>query len=351
MKKWLNKVVRAEPEILDRSKYLRLDKNERVIKFETRFVNFLKKNINSYHLSSYPNTYKIKNLLSKKINQNKKNIFFSAGSDLSLKTCFELFTRNKDKVIILDPTFGMVNVYCNIYNLKPIKISYNQKLELDYKKLIKKISKKVSLIVLANPNSPTGTIISEKRMLKIIQKANKLAIPLVIDEAYEGFFSKSYLNYVNKYKNLIITRTFSKSFGLAGLRAGYAVANYKTISLMNKYRPMYEINSISCLAIEFLLKNYSIVKKHVQDVKNSKKYLINELIKSKISYIDTFANFFHIKTGKNSKYLERKFKKKGILFRKGPGVKGFESYSRFSLGSKSQMTKVLNLVKNLHGKY
>ena len=119
MKPWLKKVTRLEPALIDRSKYLRLDKNERVINFEKKFLNFLKKKLNSYFISAYPETTKIKRLISKKIGVNHKNIFISAGSDMSLKTCFELYTKNYDRVIVLDPTFGMVNVFskkCLLYN-------------------------------------------------------------------------------------------------------------------------------------------------------------------------------------------------------------------------------------------
>ena len=132
MKPWLKKVTRLEPALIDRSKYLRLDKNERVINFEKKFLNFLKKKLNSYFISAYPETTKIKRLISKKIGVNHKNIFISAGSDMSLKTCFELYTKNYDRVIVLDPTFGMVNVYCGIYNLRQIKINYNKNLKLNY---------------------------------------------------------------------------------------------------------------------------------------------------------------------------------------------------------------------------
>ena len=350
MKPWLKKVTRLEPALIDRSKYLRLDKNERVINFEKKFLNFLKKKLNSYFISAYPETTKIKRLISKKIGVNHKNIFISAGSDMSLKTCFELYTKNHDRVIVLDPTFGMVNVYCGIYNLRPIKINYDKNLMLNYKKLFKNISKKVSLIILANPNSPTGTIIDRTIMLEILKRTKKLKIPIVIDEAYAGFYNANYIKYINKFKNLIIIRTFSKSFGLAGLRAGYAVGSAQNIKLMNKFRPMYEINSISCLAIEFLLNNISLVKKNIEQVEKSKKFLIKELTKLNINFINTNANFFHIELGKNVKKFEKIFIKSGILFRKGPGVKGFEKYSRFGLGSVKQMKKVLKLVKNVHKK-
>ena len=103
-------------------------------------------------------------------------------------------------------------------------------------------------------------------------------------------------------------------------------------------------------SLEFLLKNASLVKKNIIEVEKSKKFLVKELTKLNIKFINTYANFFHIELGKNIEKLEKEFKKKGILFRKGPGVKGFEKYSRFGLGSVQQMKKVLKLVKNVNKK-
>ena len=110
---------------------------------------------------------------------------------------------------------------------------------------------------------------------------------------------------------------------------------------------MYEINSISCLAIEQVIKNKSISKFHISEVNNSKKYLINELTKMKYNYLNTHGNFFHIDLKKNKLKFEKILKKNKILTRKGPGVKGFENYLRFSLGSVSQMKKVIQLLKSL----
>ncbi len=349
MKKiWLNKVNRFPHDTLDRSKFLRLDKNERVIEFEKSFLVYLKKKVNTFNLTSYPNVSEIKKIIAKKNKVSENMIYLSNGSDLSLKSCFELFTMPRDKVIILQPTFGMVNVYCDLYNLKKIEIKYNKKLELNYDKLLKSISKKISLIIIANPNSPTGTIIETKQMKKILNKSKKYRVPIVIDEAYEGFYKKSYVSYLKKYENLVITRTFSKSFGIAGLRAGYAISGTKISKLLNKFRPMYEINNFSCVAIKYLLENYKIVRKHISEINNSKNFLKSQLTKMGINFIDTHANFFHIELGKNIKKKEFFFKKKGILFRKGPGVKGLESYARFSLGSKLQSKKIINIIGKLN---
>ena len=181
----------------------------------------------------------------------------------------------------------------------------------------------------------------------MIKKTKELNIPIIIDEAYYGFYNFSYINYIRKFNNLVILRTFSKVSGLAGLRAGYIVTGKKIYQNLFKYRPMYEINSISCLAIEYLLKNKSVSKNHINEIKLSKEYLIKELTKMNYKYLNTYGNFFHIDLGRKKKKFEKVLKKNKILIRKGPGVKGYENYLRFSLGSVAQMKKVIKLLKLL----
>ena len=346
-KNWLNNFKRFSPENFDRSKYLRLDKNERVVNFNKLFLSKLKKKLNSFEITAYPNIQKTTNLIAKKFGVSSQNICLTAGSDFGLRMCFEFFCKETDKIICLEPTFGMVEVYSNLFKLKNIKIGYDYKLNLDFKKFYKNLNKKISLVVIANPNSPTGTVIDEKILKKIITKTNQLGVPLVIDEAYYGFYKKTYLKLIKTYKNIIILRTFSKSYGLAGLRAGFIACNKATAKNLFKFRPMYEINSISCIAIEFLLKNTKLVQDHIKHVQDSKKFLINELKKINYKYLNTHANFFHIDLRGNKRKFEKILKQNKILVRKGPGVKGYESFLRFSLGSVQQMSKITRLLKSL----
>lgn len=346
-KPWLRNLSRYKPDNLNRIKFLRLDKNERIINFEKNFLVYLKKKINTFNISSYPSTRSIYKLISKDLNISEKMIVVTAGSDIGLKTCIEFFTSRKSKIITLDPTFGMVEVYAKLYDLKNIKINYDKNLKLNFKKFFKYLTKDISLIILANPNSPTGTIIENNILRKIIAKCKQLKVTLVIDEAYYGFYNQSYVNEVKKNRYLIITRTFSKSFGLAGLRAGYIVAHPDIAKNLYKFKPMYEINSLSCEAIKYLYKNKSIVKKHIKELVKGKEYLKGELKKINMNYIETYGNFIHINLGKNLIRFTSILRKNKILARKGPGVSGYENYLRLSLGSVTQMKKVINLIKNL----
>jgi len=348
-KHWIKNIIRIPPNDIDRSKFLRLDKNERVINFEKKFLSYIKKSINTYEIAAYPDINKIYKLLSKELKIPQNMICLTAGSDIALKMCFEYFTGIGDKIITLEPTFGMVDVYAKIYNLQNIKIYYDENLNLKLNEFLYKIKKDISLIIIANPNSPTGTIIKHEDLKKIIVKSHHYKIPLVIDEAYFGFYNFSYIKFIKKYKNVIITRTFSKAFGLAGLRVGFLVSDPAISKNLYKYRPMYEINNIACLAIGFLLKNKEIVKNHIRNLLIGKNFLIGELKKIKIKYIDTHANFFHIYLGSKKNYFERTLKENKILVRKGPGVEGYENYIRISLGSKDHMRKIFLLLKKVLG--
>ena len=341
----IKKLQRDKINLFSRKSYLRMDKNERVSNFNNSVLKKLK--FSSFDLAAYPETGFIYKILAKKLGVSKDQLILTPGSDFGIKTCFEYFCNNNKKksFIGFEPTFGMVDVYSKLYNIKKINIKYNKKLDIDTNYILKKINKKISMILLANPNSPTGTIIDEKNILKIIGKAKKFQIPVVIDEAYNGFYKKSYLSFIKKFKNLIILRTFSKSYGLAGLRAGYLISNKSLIKEMCKFRPMYEINSIACKVISILLKNPSIEKKYVLETFKGKSYFQKELKKLEIEFLRTYANFIHINLKSKKKLIEKKLSKNKILTRKGPGVSGFESYLRITLGPKREMEKVIKILR------
>jgi histidinol-phosphate aminotransferase len=339
------KIKRDKPIDFDRTNYLRLDKNEKVIIFKKNFLNYLKKKINTFNISSYPNIEKTYNLLAKKIGIPRDSILITAGSDLAIRNIFEVFRKKKSKVITIEPTFGMVNVYSKIFNYQNIKIYYNDKLQLNIKKVLRNLKKNISFIIIANPNSPTGTIIEKNDLLKILAQSKSLNVPVVIDEAYTEFYGFSYMQYVKKYNNLIIIRTFSKAFGLAGLRAGFLVANKNIVKIVSKLKPMYEINSLACLSIEFLLKKQQIVKNYVKDIIRAKNFFFNKLKSIQVNYIDTYANFVHVDLKNKKKIIEKELFKRKILVRKGPGVKSYDNYLRISLGSKSHMQRVFKIIK------
>ena len=344
-KKRIGKILRLKNVPESRRKKLCLDKNERISGFKKNFLKKLLSKINSESVTSYPEVWNLYDSLAKFHKLNINQFVVTTGIDGAIKNCFELFVSKGDKVIILKPTFAMVDVYCNIAGAEKIIINYDQKLNLDTNHLISSINRNISLIIIANPNSPTGTLISQFNMEKIIKKANIYNVPVLVDEAYYEFCNLTVLSLLKKYKNLIISRTFSKAYGLAGLRVGYIIANPKLAKLLFNLKPMYEINSIGILACTMMLKNSRVYKHYISETKKGLKVLVKFLEDNNIDFIKTHANFIYINIGKKINYFYNKLFREGILTKKGLAIKGYENYLRITLGPPRQIKTFISKLR------
>ena len=185
----IDKIFRFRGVSKTRHDKFRLDANERISDFDKNFISKIKTKINSTYLTAYPETEQLYDIFEKKFKLNRKMFLLTAGSDIAIKTCFELLVKPSDKIVTIYPTYGMVDVYAKLYQAKQIKITYNKKLELNYDKLIGEINNKTKLIIIANPNNHTGTIFSHKQIIFLLKKAKKYNSYVLIDEAYFGFIT------------------------------------------------------------------------------------------------------------------------------------------------------------------
>lgn len=342
--KSLNLLERKRNPINSRMNKIRLEKNERVSNYDSKFLHQIRKSLLSENISAYPEVEEIYVLLAKRLSISPDMLVITAGSDLAIKNCFELLISPGDEVVTLNPTYGMVDVYSKLFQAKQKKINYDKNLNLDHTKLLKSINKKTNLVVIANPNSPTGTIIDQKILLKIIKLCKKLNSYILIDECYFGYYSKTVIKYVRSYDNLIVSRSLSK-IGMAGCRIGYLIASKKTAKMLYKFRPFYEISSFSCLVFKQILKNKKTLKNYISETKVGKNYLIKNFKKLKIKFYPTNTNFILVKL--SSKKIKEKiiksFAKENILVMgEGKLPKG-DKILRITLGPKHYMKKVINI--------
>ena len=240
----------------------------------------------------------------------------------------------------------MVDVYAKLFQAKQKKIFYQEKLRLDVKLILSNINQKTKLLILANPNSPTGTAIDEGDLLKILKKANINKSFVLVDECYYGFYNKTLIKKINNFNNLIISRSLSKAYGLAGCRIGYLASNKELIKKLFKYKPMHEISFFSAYAGEYFLKNKKIVSEYIKNVKVGLKYFQDFLKKNKIKYFETKTNFVLVdfKNKTNFQKMMKIAKKSKILIHGEPNLPGCENYIKFTLGPKFYMKIIERLM-------
>ena len=288
-----------------RAGYLRLDKNEGIIGFEREFIESLRQEITSDFLTTYPELTSLYQKIAQWIDCSPENIYITAGSDAAIKAVFEVFVEPRDTVALLSPTYAMFYVYTEMFQARLIEIRYKEGLSLSAEDILKVLYEhRPKLICIANPNSPTGTILPQGDLRKIIDIAGGQNTVVLLDEAYYLFYPESPIDLVYHHPNLVVIRTFSKAMGLASARLGFAVAHSDTTKYLQKVRPIYETNAFAVRFAEFVLDNMHLVEKNLEGVRKGKEYLEKELDGLGIPYFKSYANFILIDVGSFEKSIE-----------------------------------------------
>lgn len=342
----LLKIYRTPPEKEDRLKFLRLDKNENNVCLPKKVIQKILSRVTPDFLASYPQPYQLYESLSKWLDIGEDHILVTAGSDAAIKATFETFVGPRDEVIIPYPTFAMYDVYSKIFQAKLKRVIYQRDLSLSMKKILKNVSSRTKLVVLPNPNSPTGTVVERGDILSLLNIAKKKGAMVLIDEAYYPFYPKSVIDLIDKYPNLVVARTFAKAFGLASVRLGFAAAHPKTIKILRATKPMYEVNSFAVLFGCAILEHPEWMERNVRETLKGKKYLEGEIKRLGLKTFPSHTNFILVDVGESKvKPLVEKIRKSGILIRGGYDHKTLARCIRISLGPEEKMRKVVEVLK------
>lgn len=216
-------------------------------------------------------------------------IIIDNGSSAILDLIVRTFTEPNDTLLTFSPSFSMYKHYALTNN---VNFETVNTFDVDaFINMLQSINPKISII--CNPNNPTGTLFSKEAIIKILKATDSM---VVVDEAYMEFNEdiESLKDECLNYDNLIVTRTFSKAYGLAGLRVGYALANTKLIESLKKVRAPYTVNSFSLEAARYAINNQALLKARVKTINQLKATFETFLEKHGIKYLKSFANFVYI---------------------------------------------------------
>lgn len=272
-----------------------------------------------------------------------KNVYLSNGSDDILNFAFMAFCENK-KAVFPEISYGFYSVFADLYGIQYEAIPLKKDFSIDYRDYLDK----GAMIVIANPNAPTGIALEVSEIEKII-RANPNNV-VVVDEAYVDFGAQSCVRLTEKYDNLLVVQTFSKSRSMAGARLGFAIANEGLIEDFNKIKYStnpYNINRLTLKAGEAAIDDDAYYMENCKRIIDTREKTSRELRKMGFDVIESKANFIFARcAGIDGFQLYSKLKKKGILIRHFSSPK-INQYNRITIGTPEQMEAFINAVKEI----
>jgi len=342
-------VVRIEDGYIGREKYTRLDKNEKSTPLKDGHLRLLREYIISETITAYPEPEPLYEKLSVFLGVDTSELYLTTGSDLGIKAVFEVFIEKHSKILMHSPCYAMFDIYRKLFGAKKTEVPFNRDLSLDLGYYCGKITKEISLVVLENPNGFVGTSFDIPDVVEVIKKASENGSLVVIDEAYFHFCNSTVANYINQFDNLIISRTFSKAFSMAGVRLGYLMANKNLIQQLRKFKPMHEVTNPAVAIGCFILDHMEILEERVAENRRVMEYFVDRCADKGIEVIPTDANFVLLRLpgGIDGAVFQNKMRERGMLVRRPFAQDFLKGLVRIGMGEKEQMDRLLEAMEDL----
>jgi len=307
---------------------IRLDRNESPLDLPHGLKRELFSELSRIPLNRYPPAFPtdVEAKIAEALRLNPENVLLANGSDELIGLILKLFEG--DRVVISSPTLGMYSFFAAVEGLKVEDVPLGENFELGN---IEAHAENARAVFICSPNNPTGNVQPRKRIIEVLETG----APVVLDEAYAEFSRESNAGLVKDYDNLIVLRTFSKAFGLAGARLGYAVASEETMGQLRKLRPPFSVNSLSLATADFMLNHLDYVRKIVRYIVSERERLYRAL--RPYAY-PSEANFLLVRLDAHDFLLER-----GIAVKKLSGR--LEGHVRVTVGRKEENDALLDALR------
>lgn len=291
----------------------------------------------------------LKSALAKKYDIKAEQIFLGNGSDEILDLLMTLVLDSEAEVIQGDPSFIKYELAVKSRGGKSIKVPLDDNYCHDLEAMTAKINQKTKIMIICNPNNPTGTVISKAEIENLLQEISD-DILLIVDQAYQEYITApdpfDGVELLAKYPNLMLMRTFSKAYGLAGMRVGYALGNPELFDYLNRIRGPFNVNRLAQKAALKALHAKAHLEKCRQKNKEEKEFLYQEFEKLGLDYLKTESNFLMVDTGLAAEKVFKKLQQEGVIIRPGNQF-GMESWIRLTIGTHQQNQIFIQKFKKL----
>ncbi len=332
----------------ERAKYLRLDLNENPGGLPQEFIAETLKVVTPQFIAQYPETSHFTQVVAEHIGTDSSHLCITNGSAEAIRYVIQAFTSPNGKIVGVVPSYFMFQVYSEMYGRNFVKVPYNEDLSIDIYNIIKELHNDTQMLILLNPNNPMGNVYTDEEFETMFQVCQEKKITLLVDEAYHYFYPKTFMKYALENRRVLVTRTFSKLFSMAGCRLGYVCGHPDDIKYVQKFCTPHNTNAFAMLFAEKILTTPGMLDDLIEKFNSGRQYLVEALDKYGYRHKGEAGNFIFIEPKGDAKNIvDRMKKEKKILIKVYPDVGEFGNCLRVSIGEPEYMELFVNALLEL----
>jgi histidinol-phosphate aminotransferase len=329
-------------------RWVKLASNENLLGPSPKAIQAIRKELPNIYLYPEGPSPILRQALARKFSLPEGMVVVSNGADNLILMIANAFIDEGDEVVMADPTFPVYTNVTQIMGGKPIKVGLKD-FTHDLDSMLRKVNRKTKLVIVCNPNNPTGTIVSAESLNSFLPKLPKRVI-VVLDEAYGDFVEDpSYpngLDHIKRRAQVITLRTFSKVYGLAGLRIGYALGREDLIDCLYQVRDPFPVHRLAQVAAVAALDDRDHAVRSIQLVYEGRRYLYKELEKMGLSYVPSQANFIFVDFERDSEDVFQALLREGIIIRPGK-TWGYPNSARVTIGRMEDNRRFIRALRKI----
>lgn len=343
-RKAVQEMAAYSPPTAGRAGKLRLDFNENTEGCSPRVAEVLRARIGAEQLAIYPEYVETRARLARHFCVREEEMLLSNGTDEAIQVLINTFVEAGSEVLIPHPSYAMYRFYAELGGARVRTIDYlAETLSFPLEELLGAITAETRAILISNPNNPTGTAVSLADIERILQSAPQAAV--LIDEAYFEFCEIAALGLLGSYENLFVSRTFSKAFGMAGMRLGCLFSDRRNIAFARKAQSPYSVNTLAAIAATAAVEDEEYVHAYVAEVLAAREFLYAQLARLRVPFFRSAGNFVLMRLGEGVTEICAQLRAAGVLIRdRSHEIAGC---ARVTVGTRAQVRQFVEELERL----
>lgn len=320
---------------------LRLDMNESTTGCSPRVLAKMR-SLDAKSLARYPSREQGENLVAKFLRLSPSEVLLTNGADEAIDVLCRAYLDADDELIIIVPAFAMYEIFAHGCSAKVVRVPAEPDFAFPAARILQAISPRTRMVIITNPNNPTGAVARREDILKVLAAAPDAAV--LLDEAYFDFCGQTLMDQVGRVPNLFVARTFSKAYGLAGVRLGVLAGDTAQLSVLRRACAPFNVNLFALECVAEALADQVFVNAYVQQVKATREWLRGQLESLGFKCWPSQTNFLLCNFGAKKEELLQGLRSRGISLRDRSDLKGCV---RVSIGTQEEMERVLAALKQV----